>query len=43
MKYALFDTESTTIITASYPDGSGSFTTKSMLRVFHCVSGTERG
>jgi len=43
MKYALFDTKSTTIITTSCPDDLGSSTMKSMLRVSHHVSRTGRG
>jgi len=40
MKWALFDIESTTIMMALYLENLGSSITKSILRVFHQVSGT---
>ena len=43
MKCTLFDTKSTTVITALYPDDSGSSTTKFILRVSYYISRIERG
>ena len=43
IKCALFDTKSTTIITALCLEDLGSSTMKSVLKVSHHVSGTGRG
>jgi len=43
MKCARFDTESTTVITASCSEERGSSTTKSTLSVSHRESGIQRG
>jgi len=42
IKCALFNTKSTTVITALYPDDLWSSTMKSILRVSYHTSGTER-
>jgi len=43
MKWALFNTESTTIMMVLYLEDSRSSTTKSMLRMPHQASGTSDG
>jgi len=43
MKYVLFDTKSTTIITASQLEDSESSTIKSILSISYYIPGTKRG
>ena len=43
MKWTLFDIKFTTIMTASYPEDSGSFTMKFILRISYLISSIESG